>query len=159
MPFSAEAEERARRFAEEMEERKTRCDEAADFSTGAIWGRAAEKQSKLALAFALSRGLAEPRIEEADVARAAALVEHLTRGVLHRIATSVHETDYEEQSQRVMRILRARGGRMAHGVLLKASHLDRDTFRRVIETLIEGSQVVRERVNAGRKLTVVYTAK
>lgn len=159
VPYSREAEERARAFAAEMEVRKTAADERADFATGSIWGRAAEKQGKLALSFALSRGLENPSIELEDIERSAALVEHITRSVLYRIETSVHETDYEEQSQRILRLLRARSGTMPHSALLKASHLDRDTFRRVVETLIEGGQVIRETVRTGRNAAAVYSTR
>lgn len=159
VPFSPEAEDRALRFAADMEALKTAADAKTDFATGSIWGRAAEKQGKLALSFALSRSLESPRIELEDVERSAAIVEHLTRAVLFRIENSVHETDYEEQSQRVMRLLRAHGGRMTHSALLKSSHLDRDTFRRVVETLVEGAQLSRETINTGRNATVIYTAR
>ena len=156
VPFSDEAAAAALRYTRDTH--RLKCELSAKGETGpaAIWARASEKAHKLALLYALSGGLASPVITAEHFRLAVGLVDHLTRRILFRAETSVHETDYEEQAQRVLRLLRTHGGRLSHSALLKASHLDRDTFKRVSGTLVESGEIERTSEQTGQRSAVVY---
>lgn len=156
VPFSDEAAAAALNYTRSTH--RLKCELSAKGETGAaaIWARASEKAHKLALLYALSEGFDKPVITAEHYRLSIALVDHLTRRILFRAETSVHETDYEEQAQRVLRLLRARGGRLSHSALLKASHLDRDTFKRVAGTLVESGEMERTSELTGQRSSVVY---
>jgi hypothetical protein len=53
------------------------------------------------------------------------------------------------QSSAIKRHLKAKG-RVTHGDLLRASHLDKDTFKTVVATMAEAGQIREEVAKVGR---------
>ncbi len=56
----------------------------------------------------------------------------------------VADTDFDAQAMKVIRLVRQNRGRISHGKLLRNSHLDKDAFKRVVETLIESGTLRKE---------------
>ena len=69
----------------------------------ALWSRASEKTSKLALLHAISR--ASSKIELQDMDWAVAVVNFLTRRMITLVKGNVASTDHERKVQRIVRIV------------------------------------------------------
>jgi len=67
------------------------------------------------------------------------VVAHLTRRMLYQASVYVHDNEFDALRQKAMRYLRdyGRNGSLNHGALLRYMHIDADTFRRVIDTLMQ----------------------
>ncbi len=115
----------------------------------ALWARAFEKVCKLAMVHAVSRRPERPVIDLDDASWAGRLVRHLTLRMLKSSEMFTHETLYDEMSKRLLRHLKAKG-RVTHGDLLRASHLDKDTFKTVVATMAEAGQIREEVAKVGR---------
>ena len=116
----------------------------------ALWTRGAEKTSKLALLYALSENPAEPIISEVAVAWGWRVVEHLTRRLLFQASIYVHDNEFDALRQKALRYLRDYGGgSLNHGQLLRYLHIDADTFRRVIDTLVQSEMITVQQLSRG----------
>lgn len=78
-----------------------------DVDSAAIWSRAGEKTSRLALLSAISRS--SDRIEIQDADWAVALANFLTRRAISLIKGNVATTPYEANVQKIMRIIETTG--------------------------------------------------
>lgn len=78
-----------------------------DEQIAALWARAGEKTSKLALIFAASRCVQTTAItvDLQDVDRAIALSNYLTRSIIYRIELHVAETIFEENCKKMLRVI------------------------------------------------------
>jgi len=110
----------------------------------ALWARAFEKACRLAMIRAVSVRPERPVIDDVAAKWAGDLARYLTLRTLGSSALFVHETPYDELSKKLERHLKAKGS-MTHSALLRASHLDKDTFKMVVSTMVEAG-VVREDV-------------
>ena len=116
----------------------------------ALWSRAAEKCSKLALLYAISENPREPLISADAVAWAWRVVEHLTHRMLYQASVYVHDNEFDALRQKALRYLRDYGhGTLMHGQLLRYMHIDADTFRRVIETLLQSELITATELTRG----------
>lgn len=109
----------------------------------ALWTRGAEKVSRLALLYALSENPYDPLITDVAVNWAWKLVEHLTKRLLFQASVYVHDNEFDALRQKAIRYLRDYGthGALTHGALLRYMHIDSDTFRKVIETLVQSELI------------------
>lgn len=115
----------------------------------ALWSRGAEKTSKLALLYALSEDPAEPIISGKAVEWGWRIVEHLTKRLLFQASVYVHDNEFDALRQKSIRLLRDYGGQMNHGMLLRYMHVDADTLRKVIDTLVQSELVIAEQLTRG----------
>ena len=125
---------------------------AADSNSAkALWSRGAEKASKLAMLYAISEDVNKPVISEAAVRWGWKVVYHLTKRMLYQASVYVHDNEFDALRQKAMRYLRDYGanGSLNHGALLRYMHIDSDTFRRVIETLVQSELITAEALTRG----------
>ena len=115
-----------------------------DDAANALWARAGEKVSKLAALYSISREPLNPQVDVEAVDWAWRLVAHMTRRMLFMASIFVSETDFDSQSKRIIRRVKAKNGRISHGKLLRDAHLDKDTFKKIIETLCESGVLMKE---------------
>ena len=115
----------------------------------ALWSRGAEKSSKLSLLHALSENPSEPLITDKAVDWGWRVVEHLTRRLLFQASVYVHDNEFDALRQKTLRLLRDYGGQMNHGMLLRYMHIDADTLRKVVDTLVQSELIVAEQLTRG----------
>ena len=125
----------------------------------AIWGRAFEKAEKLAMLYALSRSVTSPQLTPEAYRWGWDMAEFTTKRLLYMADCYVYDSEFDKELQKVLRILRENDGVMAHSRLLKKSHLDKDTFRKVVDTLLESERIVRGSEKTGQRATVFYRLK
>jgi hypothetical protein len=115
-----------------------------DDAANALWARAGEKVSKLAALYAISRKPLNPQVDVEAVDWAWRLVAHMTKRMLYMATVFVSETDFDSQAKKIVRRVKAKNGRISHGKLLRGSHLDKDAFKKIIETLCESGVLKKE---------------
>lgn len=113
-------------------------DESKDTAAKALWTRGAEKTAKLALIYAISENPKDPLITKDALEWAWSVIEHLTRRMLYQASVYVHDNEFDALRQKAIRYLKdAPEKTLRHSALLKRLHIDADTFRRVIETMVQ----------------------
>ena len=122
----------------------------------AIWGRAFEKAEKLAMLYALSRSATSPQLTPEAYRWGWNVAEFTTRRLLYMADCYVYDSEFEKEAQKVVRILRDHDGRMTHSRLLRASRIDKDAFRRVIDTLVESERIEKSTEMTGQRPSVFY---
>lgn len=157
IPETDEGAEAFDRVAKACDDEARNADEADELTASALWRRANEKIRKFAMLHALSRDYAEPVIRDDDVLWAHGLVAYTTRKTLFSGGLYVNESFFDEMANKVVRRLMKRNGRMSHAALLRRSHLDRDTFKKVMDTLAEGGVVVKTHELTGQRQSTFYT--
>jgi hypothetical protein len=118
--------------------------DAGNDSANALWARAGEKVAKLAALYAISKNRLEPLMDVDAVEWAWRFVDHMTRRMLYMASMFVTNSEFEAQSMSIVRKIREKSGRISHGMLLRNSHLDKDAFKRAIDTLAESGMVKKE---------------
>lgn len=139
-----DATNRIREILGYADEEYRKASERGDDSANALWARAGEKVLKLAAIYAISANAVEPVITIDGVNWAWRFIEHMTRRMLFMASMFVADTDFDAQAMKVIRLVRQKRGRISHGKLLRNSHLDKDAFKRVVETLIESGTLRKE---------------
>lgn len=139
-----DATNRIREILGYADEEYRKASERGDDSANALWARAGEKVLKLAAIYAISENAVEPVITIDGVNWAWRFIEHMTRRMLFMASMFVADTDFDAQAMKVVRLVRQKRGRISHGKLLRNSHLDKDAFKRVVETLIESGTLRKE---------------
>ena len=139
-----DATNRIREILGYADEEYRKASERGDDSANALWARAGEKVLKLAAIYAISENAVEPVITIDGVNWAWRFIEHMTRRMLFMASMFVADTDFDAQAKKVIRLVRQKRGRISHGKLLRNSHLDKDAFKRVVETLIESGTLHKE---------------
>ena len=117
---------------------------ADDDAANALWARAGEKVAKLAALYAVSRDHQSPVIDVEAIDWGWKFVSHMTRRMLYMASIFVSETDFDSQAKRIVRRVKAKNGRISHGKLLRGAHLDKDTFKKIIDTLCESGVLKKE---------------
>ena len=119
-------------------------------SEKALWSRAAEKSAKLALLCAISENPFEPLISAESVGWAWRVSEHLTRRMLYQASVYVHDNEFDALRQKALRCIRDYGhGKMKHGMLLRHMHVEAETLRRIIETLVQSEMITAQALSRG----------
>jgi len=69
----------------------------------------------------------------------------------YQASVYVHDNEFDALRQKAMRYLRdyGRNGTLKHGQLLKRMHIDTDSFRRVIDTLIQSELITVTKIEKG----------
>ena len=125
-------------------------DAAQTTAEKALWTRGAEKASRLAILYAISENPCEPVIGERALDWAWRTVRHLTARMLYQASVYVHDNEFDALRQKALRYLRDYGrGTLMHGQLLRYMHIDADTFRRVIETLLQSELITATELSRG----------
>ncbi len=150
-PFTVGETPEAKAVREEVTERCERLyDAAKDNAERALWSRGAEKTSRLALLYAISENVRDPLVTERAVGWAWRVVEHLTKRMLYQASVYVHDNEFDALRQKALRYLRDYGaGSLTHGQLLKRMHIDADTFRRIIDTLVQSETILVTQLEKG----------
>lgn len=148
VPTTKEAQEVFDALAALVDEEKRRGDEGAK----AIWGRAEEKACRLALVYACSANREKPEIGVEAAQWACALASYTSRRMLWIASQYIAEGQFDAKQKRVIRLLRAHGGRMTQDELRQATRSWKTTERQeVIENLLETGQVVKDESNTGKR--------
>jgi hypothetical protein len=124
-----------------------------------VWRRAFEKERKLALLSALSRSYDNPIIDECDVLWARKLVEYLSKKIIFMATAHVYETPFDEMIKRSLDAIRNAKGKLGHSQLLRKLKVDKDTFKKLIDTLIERGEIEREVIKTQTRTGVAYKMK
>jgi hypothetical protein len=115
---------------------------ANDEVSKAVWSRAAESARKLALLYACSENYQCPTITEASVQWAIAFVNHQIRRQIYMAGLYAAENTFHAQCLKLKEKLRNEPGRkILHSKLLKRMKIDKDTFKKLIETLVEQGDI------------------
>ena len=131
-----------------------------DVIESAVWGRAGEKTTKLALLFAASR-LTPPslRIELQDVDRGIALSNWSTRRLLAESGLYVASNETESNHLRILRIIKEAGGISKSGLTRKTQWLKRRERDEIVSSLLESDQIEISEIvthKGGRGYTEAY---
>jgi len=131
--------------------------DANDEVTKAIWSRAAENARKLALLRGCSENHKEPVISEQTAKWAIEFVDYQIKRQLYMAETYATDNDFHGQCLKFMEKLRnAPGQEMQHSRLLKLMKMDKDSFKRIVDTLIEQKDIRRNDLEQITKKGVKY---
>jgi hypothetical protein len=123
----------------------------------AVWSRAAESARKLALLYACSENPQDPAITEASVQWAIAFVDHQIRRQIYMAGLYAAENNFHAQCLKLKEKLRkAPGHKMQHSELMRNMHLDKDSFKKLIDTLEEQGEIRVESMPQVTKKGVIY---
>ena len=108
----------------------------------AVWSRAAESARKLALLYACSEDHPNPTISEEAVQWAVTFVNHQILRQIFMSSIYAAENCFHADCLKLKEKLRNETGKeMSHSKLLKRMKMDRDSFKRIIETLVEQGDI------------------
>ena len=144
LPETTEATRRLKEVFGLADEEYRKASERGDDSANALWARAGEKVAKLAALYAISKDTLRPMMDVDAVEWAWKFVAHMTKRMLYMASIFVADTDFDSQAMKLVRLVKQRRGRISHGKLLRNSHLDKDTFKRIAETLVESGTFRKE---------------
>ena len=144
LPETTEATRRLKEMFGLADEEYRKASERGDDSANALWARAGEKVAKLAALYAISKDTLRPMMDVDAVEWAWKFVAHMTKRMLYMASIFVADTDFDSQAMKLVRLVKQRRGRISHGKLLRNSHLDKDTFKRIAETLVESGTFRKE---------------
>ena len=107
-----------------------------------LWARAEEKACRLALVHACSADRERLVVGQESAAWGCAVSVHLTRRMLHLAHTWVSDGHFDSRQKRVLRVVRAAGGRITASDLCRRTQwLSRRERSEVIENLLETGQI------------------
>ena len=130
IPTTPEAAERFDQLAESVDE---------NYATSVLWGRVEEKSRQLAIVYACSACHRDPVIDLAAADWACDLAWFLTQQMVVRVSQWVSSSQHEADGQRLLRIIRDRGGRISGTDLCRATQWLKPRERKeLLLTLYEG---------------------
>ena len=134
-----------------------RAADAHDEVTKAVWSRAAESARKLALLYACSENHLEPAITEAAAQWAIDFVNHQIRRQIYMAGIYAAENTFHAECLKLKEKLRKSPGHMMqHSDLLRSMRIDKDSFKKLIETLFEQGDIQVESMEQVTKKGVFY---
>ncbi len=134
-----------------------RATEANDEVAKAVWSRAAENARKLALLYACSENPQQPAITEQAAQWAIDFVNHQIRRQLFMASIYAADNKFHADCLKLKEKLRqAPGRKMQHSDLLKSMRIDKDNFKKLIETLFEQGDIQIESMTQVTKKGVFY---
>lgn len=139
-PYQGDAKQMLFEF-QRTSDMKHRCADANDEVTKAIWSRAAESARKLALLYACSENHEQPAITEQAAQWAITFVDHQVQRQLYMASVYAAENTFHADCLKLKEKLRNAGNELPHSILLKRMKIDRDSFRKLIDTLVEQGDV------------------
>ena len=108
----------------------------------ALYARVVEKAAKLALVFAVSANPESPCIEAAYLRHGWEISLHSTERIRWLANRYLFENQYDALAKRALRFLGGRTKPTPRSALLRSLHIDKITFDRLIETLVESRQII-----------------
>jgi len=154
VPYADGVGERINEINNEIAQRKKACHKRLDEIGEALWARASEKVTKLALISAVSATREKPTIRKEDVEWAWKFVQCLVQRMVHRVDTYMTNGKVEEICQKIIEYLIVKGGTCTRRDLFRAKRLvEGPDFEAAERTLIARGQIVR--TETGRN-SVVY---
>lgn len=134
-----------------------RATEANDEVAKAVWSRAAENARKLALLYACSENPKQPILSEAAAQWAIAFVNHQIRRQIYMASIYAADNKFHADCLKLKEKLRhAPGRKMQHSDLLRSMRIDKDNFKKLIETLFEQGDIQIESMAQVTKKGVIY---
>ncbi|HQG07078.1 MAG TPA: DUF3987 domain-containing protein [Anaerohalosphaeraceae bacterium] len=134
-----------------------RAAEANDEVAKAVWSRAAENARKLALLYACSENHQQPVITEAAAQWAIDFVNHQVRRQLFMAGIYAAENKFHADCLKLKEKLRhAPGRKMQHSDLMKNMRMDKDTFKKLVDTMFEQGDIQIEPMVQVTKKGVFY---
>jgi len=134
-----------------------RAAEAQDEVAKAVWSRAAENARKLALLYACSENHRQPAITEQAVRWAIDFVNHQIRRQIYMAGLYAAENKFHADCLKLKEKLRqAPGRKMQHSDLLKNMRMDKDTFKKLVDTMCEQGDIQIETMEQVTKKGVFY---
>jgi len=134
-----------------------RAAEANDEVAKAVWSRAAENARKLALLYAYSENHQQPVITEAAAQWAIDFVNHQVRRQLFMASIYAAENKFHADCLKLKEKLRhAPGRKMQHSDLMKNMRMDKDTFKKLVDTMFEQGDIQIEPMIQVTKKGVFY---
>ncbi|QDU39692.1 hypothetical protein Mal4_40380 [Maioricimonas rarisocia] len=106
-PFTDESQTALEAFADRCDDAYREAAKSANEPVMAIWARAVEKATQLALIYACSVHGTSPIIERPAVAWASAFIEHTVRRTIFMLGQRFHESEFEQKCQLVLETLTA----------------------------------------------------
>ena len=137
VPYAEGVNDLIVRITKEIRERKRDCVAKDDVAGEALWARAGEKVSKLALIYAVSEDPAKPVISLSAVNWAWELVRVLIDRMLTRIASWMTSGEIDEFARKVIVNLRKNGGRASRRDVMRSVKIpDKKTMQDVEDLLV-----------------------
>lgn len=123
-----------------------------------LWARCEEKACRLALVYACSQDRENPVINEAAATWACELSEYLTKRLAYLASQWVGDGYFDSLQKRVVRIIKAAGGRLCQDDLSRRTRFLKSRDRReLLENMIENGLIRAEKEEtSGRPLTHFY---
>ncbi len=82
----------------------------------------------------------------------------MTKRLLYQASIYVHDNDFDELRMKAIRYLQeADRNTLSHSRLLKRMHIDSDSFRRIVETLLESEMICIKKGERGGAIYVLIT--
>lgn len=141
------------------------CDEKVRFfqehnelAAQALWTRAHEKVCKLAILYAISENVYDPKITGTAVMWARALVAYLTKKMLFLADSYSYIDDFDRDCKKIIEIVRKAGGEVRYNIISRKLRKPVDYMKKLISTLIEREEIVEKivvPVGAGRPAKII----
>ncbi len=107
-----------------------------------LWARANEKATKLAMLYAASENVFNPRITSNAAMWGCAVAVYLTKRMLFMADSYSYVDKFDSDCKRVLKVIRDEKGPCQHSRISRAVRLPADYLKRVLQTLQEREQVV-----------------
>lgn len=143
-------------FQQQTDREHRKC-EAYNETAKTVWTRASENARKLALLYACSENPQQPIITEQAVSWALKFIQHQVRRQLYMSGIYAAENDFHANCLKLKeKLMTAKDKRLLRSVLLKRMKMDKDSFNKLIDTLIEQGDVTSIQSNSNTFKGVVY---
>jgi len=138
-------------------DQKHRDTDLNDEAARTVWTRAAENARKLALLYACSEDYRNPRTSEKAALWATRFVTHQVQRQLYMASVYAAEGDFHALCLKAKERLRnSLDKQMPHSQLLKRMKIDRDSFKRLIDTLLEQGDIRKKKNDSSTFRGIVY---
>ena len=146
-----------RQLKAKVDETARKCYEQDLAAASALYCRLCEKTEKLAMLYAISECPADPLIGAEAVHWGAKLATHITNRMLYEAQFHVAEGSFDRLMRRAINILARHNGKLDYSSLLKGMHIDANTFKRVIATLMMQDTIEDETFSNGKRGFILKT--
>ena len=151
-----EAADALRRSAESLMAMRKRLSDMGLTSARALVVRVNEKVAKLALIYAISMDPEKPVVTREAVEWAISFVTHITKEMLYEAQFHIAEGKFDALLKRFVGLLAKNGGQLDRRTLIRALHVDHNTYTRITLTLHMCDMINEEQISFRKTL---YTLK
>jgi hypothetical protein len=157
VPCSPDAKEAMRQFQLETESEYRQSDEHNDEVARVAWSRTLENAKKLALIYACSENHEDPMIGLQAVQWAQTFAMHQTKRQLFLASSYVAENPFHAECLKLTRKLsEAPNRQLSHQVLLKRMKMKAKEFKELIDTMLQGGEIISESVQTTGRPGLFY---